>query len=306
MTNAVNLASAAGTGFFRNKIINGALEIAQRGTSGTSGYLADRWQAINTSAQSISSDAPDGFSSSLEFTSSSATFPFMSQRIERINSYDLAGKTVTLSFWAKSVSGSSNLYVELYRANSNDNFSGVTFETGASAVLATTPSTSWTYYTATFTLSSSATTGLEVRIIRNNASASSTRVTGVQFEIGSQATPFERRNYQQELAMCQRYTVVLYNTGTPANGFWGTMYSTTAGRVWTKLPVTMRASPTLTATNGNGTFEILAVATVATATIQNVFTAPNCVTFDGTLFSSTANIGHGIAYRGPGIISAEL
>lgn len=187
----------------RNRVINGGFEIAQRGTSGISGYQLDRWLANNTSAQSQSSDAPSGFINSIEFTSSSAAFPYIEQRIERVNSYDLAGQTVTLSFWAKSVSGTSNLYVEVYRANSNDNFSAVTFETGQQAAL--TPSTSWTRYTISLTLSASATTGLAVRIIRNNASAASTRVAGVQLEAGSAATPFERRSYGQELSLCQRY-----------------------------------------------------------------------------------------------------
>lgn len=195
--------AAMASSFLRNRIINGGMEIAQRGTSGTSGYLLDRWVALNTSAQSQTTDAPPGFINSVEFTSSSATFPLVAQRIERANSYDLAGRTVTLSFWARSLSGSANLFVEAYRANTNDNFSSVTLE--VFAIVSASPSTSWTFYSVSFPLSASATTGIEVRIIRNNASAASTRVTGVQLEVGSVATPFERRQFGQELALCQRY-----------------------------------------------------------------------------------------------------
>ena len=219
--------------FLRNRIINGAMDIAQRGTSGTTGYLVDRWTALNTSAQSQSSDAPTGFLNSLEFTSSSATFPFVSQRIERINSYDLASRTVTFSLWAKNVSGASTLYVEIYRANTNDNFSAVTLE--GTVVLSASPSASWTLYSGSIALSASATTGIELRIIRNNAAAASTRITGVQLEVGTAATPFERRQYGQELALCQRYYEIFgYTMKAGANYYIPYSYK-----------ATKRTSPTL-------------------------------------------------------------
>ena len=75
-------------------------------------------------------------------------------------------------------------------------------------------------------------------------------ITGVQLEVGSQATPFEHRSFGEELALCQRYftkytgvtaiktfphTAPLqsWNDNNASNG----MLSTT---------VTMRASPTIT------------------------------------------------------------
>jgi hypothetical protein len=69
-------------------------------------------------------------------------------------------------------------------------------------------------------------------------------ITGVQLEIGTSATPFERRLYGQELANCQRY---YFKTKT--NSGFGPLYiaansSTTAGRGFFFLPVEMRVAPT--------------------------------------------------------------
>ena len=68
-------------------------------------------------------------------------------------------------------------------------------------------------------------------------------VTGVQLEIGTSATPFERRMYGTELALCQRY---YYRYIVPASGTTGLMIltSATAGRGSITFPVTMRSAIT--------------------------------------------------------------
>jgi len=43
-------------------------------------------------------------------------------------------------------------------------------------------------------------------------------ITGVQMEIGSQATPFEHRSFGEELALCRRYCNALMNYGSGADG----------------------------------------------------------------------------------------
>ena len=64
-------------------------------------------------------------------------------------------------------------------------------------------------------------------------------ITGVQLEVGLNATGFEYRQYGTELALCQRY----YSTGiTGAGSRSGDNYYTSAGQ----HKVTMRATPTIT------------------------------------------------------------
>ena len=106
---------------FKNRIINGAMTISQRGTSSFTAadnlYTLDRWVcAVNPASKFTviqSSDAPAGFNNSLLVTSSSAytvgaaEYETIAQRIEGYNIADLgfgtaSAKTITISFWVKS------------------------------------------------------------------------------------------------------------------------------------------------------------------------------------------------------------
>jgi len=105
---------------FKNRIINGAMVIAQRGTTPTSTnlwYPADRFRlAVSNSSKvnlSQSTTAPTGFVNSILATSLAATTVGaaetyeVSQQIEGFNIADLAwgtasAATVTLSFWVRS------------------------------------------------------------------------------------------------------------------------------------------------------------------------------------------------------------
>lgn len=64
------------------------------------------------------------------------------------------------------------------------------------------------------------------------------QVGGLQYELGSTATPFEYRNYGLELALCQRYFQML-------TGETGMAVSTSAAKIGGVLPVQMRAAPSV-------------------------------------------------------------
>lgn len=103
----------------RNKIINGKMEIAQRGASfsaiATGDYSLDRWGFGNSSTSvataSQQSDAPSSneFQSSLRIAITTADtsiaagdFMHVWQRVEGFNARDLIGRAFTLSFWVRS------------------------------------------------------------------------------------------------------------------------------------------------------------------------------------------------------------
>lgn len=111
----------AGLGF-RNKIMNGDMRIAQRGTGAITAasqnqYPVDRWTANSNATNSITfqqvADAPAGFTYSVRATSggtgaaySSNHYTFFTQKIEGFNIADLAwgtasAKPITISFWVK-------------------------------------------------------------------------------------------------------------------------------------------------------------------------------------------------------------
>jgi len=69
-------------------------------------------------------------------------------------------------------------------------------------------------------------------------------LTGVQLELGSNATPFEHRSYGEELARCQRY-YQLHQCG--GSGVWN---STTRFLCAVSLPVSMRVTPTIGTLSG--------------------------------------------------------
>ena len=69
-------------------------------------------------------------------------------------------------------------------------------------------------------------------------------LTGVQFEVGSRATPFEHRDFGSELARCQRYYFRNTSGSNYGTSCWGIANATTSVVTLMEYPVTMRIGAT--------------------------------------------------------------
>ena len=87
-------------------------------------------------------------------------------------------------------------------------------------------------------------------------------ITGVQLEVGTNATGYEYRQYTTELQLCQRYYENNYNAGTAVGTSFGSQTAlfqqticTTNGQLTGSIPfkVSKRTSPTITFYNRDGT-----------------------------------------------------
>jgi hypothetical protein len=76
-------------------------------------------------------------------------------------------------------------------------------------------------------------------------------ITGVQLEAGSVATPFERRPYGTELALCQRYYWQQASGSANLMLGIGTVFLGNNMNGFVQFPVTMRAAPSLVQTTGS-------------------------------------------------------
>ena len=239
---------AMSSSFMRNRIINGAMGIWQRGTSfsvtsGTTAYTADRFYAISvggtTSVSQVSGTG--GFQNALRLTGGSGvTNAYLGQKIESVNAFDLAGGSVTVQIRAAASTSRTLSWVARY-PNTTDNYAAVTLITSGSVSLTTTQ----TVFTFTFSVPAAATTGLELYFDTGSFTSGTIDITGVQLEVGSVATPFEREIYSTTLAKCQRYYARM-TAGTGAYTAFGSgrMNTTTGVDMFFKYPTTMRAAPT--------------------------------------------------------------
>jgi len=279
----------------RNLIINGAMQVAQRGTSSTSaGYLLDRFQfnqSFGEFAFTVSQDSsgPDGFSNCFEIDVTTAETAvgsnetaYIRHKIEAQNLQHLsygtsAAQQVTLSFWVRSsVTGTYACSLDVrdgdrnigstYTINSantweyktitfagdasgtinDDNGEGmrVYWVLGAGTDFTTTDNTSWDTYTNARLAYGHAANNF-VTTVNSNF-----RITGVQLEVGSVATPFEHRSYGDELRRCQRYFYAHNCADTYNMVSMGFYTGTTSFIGMHTVPVPFRSWPSLS-TSGN-------------------------------------------------------
>ena len=260
-----------------NFLINGGADHWQRGTTWTADnkFLADRWYWTGTNGGGQSTDVPSGvgLTYSMSFTGTNTAYPRLAYYMPANEATFLAGKTVTMSFWAKNISGTAVLYTEQQTPQTpgvfNSSVSSFTSKVHANAGAM---STSWQYYTWTFVINAlAATNGATFNIVRSTESASSTLVTGIKLELGSVATPFTRNggDLAGELLKCQKYYEKSYSqneavgaasslgSGTIGNITTSTVGNNVAGNIAgiNMLPfkVTKRITPIVTTYDYDGT-----------------------------------------------------
>lgn len=329
-TGNVNLPSVNGGQLagLRNKIINGNMGIAQRGTAAVTaiGYgPADRWYNefvgdtfSATLGSFVSGDtlydtggAQSYSQVAITSVAAAGNYMYFSQRIEDVRL--LAGQTITVSFWAKAAAGTPSIGISIDQYfGTGGSPSAVATGTGQAQALTTT----WTKYSKTFTVPSingktigtaantsfsalvfwlDAGSSLNTRSGSIGQSSKTVSIAQVQLEIGAVATPFEQRPIGMELALCQRYYYRLKPNIT--NGRFGVGYNTTTtqANANTQFPVTMRVAPS--ALEQTGTAADYSVTNLTGVTVcSSVPTFGNACTDNSvvTYFSTGLVAGQGI------------
>ena len=308
MTRARDFADLAGsadagglTG--RNLVINGAMQVSQRGTSETgitSSQYADAPDRFRlgmydsgTWTVSQSTTSPNGFSNSYKMDcttakstlASDSNIQFM-QRFEGQNLQSLAkgtsdAKSVTVSFYVRTNKtgtytlemfdrDNTRVFSKTYTVSSANTweFKSVTFAGDTSGAFTNDANLSmdliWWLAAGTDLTSGTFSSGWASKTDANRVSSSQVNladstsnewyITGIQLEVGEQATPFEHRSFADELQRCQRYYAVRENTTGGSMYYGNTLQAYGTSSIYGVIadyPVTMRAVPTV---SQSGTF----------------------------------------------------
>jgi hypothetical protein len=251
-----------------NPVLNSGFDIWQRGTTstaiGSGTFLADRWQSARAgfAANGSQSRQVTGDTTNLpniqyclrvqrDSGTTGTAYITMGQNIETVNSIPYAGKTVTLSFYARAGANfsatSSILGAELASGTGTDqNLVTSGTLTGIDRTTENkTLTTTWQRFTITKAVASTATQlAMQFYFTPTGTAGASDffEITGVMINVGSAAYPFRRTTgtIQGELAACQRY---YYRTGGDALYqalAMGRASSTTNIQAFFQVPVTLR------------------------------------------------------------------
>ena len=274
----------------RNMVINGAMQVAQRGDvtgiTGESYGGPDRFELtasnIGTFTVSQSSTAPTGFKNSYKVDCTTADASLGSEDLLRV-AYRIEGQdlqqlaygtssanTITLSFYVRSnktgtyniqfqqADNSSKQAVVSYTISSANTweFKTITVQGDTSGVINDDNGEGLTLFwvlgagslftsgseRSTYTAFSNGDVAPTQTVNLADNTANEWMITGVQLEVGEQATPFEHRSFGEELMLCQRYYQVVDAL------MWGhqAKIGDTNRQVNWVLQPTMRATPALT------------------------------------------------------------
>ena len=302
----------------RNIVINGAMQVAQRGTSSTGLGATDGYYTVDRFGFNFSStaarltmtqtaDGPSGFANCLKLDCTTADtsiaaaeyiqlhYRIEGQDVQQLKKGTSDAEKITVSFYVKG-NASATYTCEIEDVDNNrynsQEFSvttswtkvTLTYDADTTGVLDDDNANSmainfWLHVGSNFTSGTHTdnvwhTTATQ-RVGDNQTSfADSTDrtffITGIQLEVGEQATPFEHRSFGEELALCQRYCIDL----NPASGgqstapylMNGMVYQSTLVIANVSLPHEMRVAPTLILTGDAGNFSVVEVTSTRACT----------------------------------------
>ena len=244
----------------RNIVINGAMQVDQRGATVTaSGYSVDRFKITKTAMDNLviavtqDTDTPSEFTTALKLAvtteeSAQAVDELLdirhiieAQNLQHLEFGTATAKKLTLSFWVRSSTTGKYSLLFLLDDDTRSNLQSYTISTAntweyktitidgdttgvidndngigmsiiwtlsAGTNFTGTPHAGWGAYSATEDHAHSDMVDFAA------VDDGTFHITGVQLEVGSQATPFEHRSFGEELALCHRYCNALLKYGT--------------------------------------------------------------------------------------------
>jgi hypothetical protein len=315
---------AMGSSFLRNRLINGNMYIAQRATSATvtagtavptasTGYpCVDRFFVYSTGANVTAAQVAGSGSNRnlLQITgTASVTAIGVGQRIESLNSYDLSGKTCTLSVSIANSLLTTVTWTASYATTANT-FGTIGTPTKTQIATGTfTVSSTLTQYTANISVPAAATTGIEILFTVGAQTSGTWQIGNVQFEAGSIATPFERQIYSTQLQQCQRYCYVIGGNTVNEMANVGSFqaYSSTQAAGNLIYPTTMRAAPTLTySAVGDWSITTASYSANSCNGISAGQIGPSGLQIVGQVSSSILTAGNATNMQASGTLSARL
>lgn len=304
----------------------------QRGTSisgiaATATYVADRWFLAGSvsgvsaiGAQTAFSSIPS-FSQALAFgrvaNASSLGVVTLGQVMETSDSIRCQGQTLCLSFYASTGANYSggNLGVQLSFGTGTDLSAQSSLAgtwTGQNNVVSATQALTSTMTRYAFSgICPTSATQLAVQLSYTPTGSAGANdnvlLMGPQLEMNSGPGPFEHRDVEVELALCQRYCYVIKEPTTAVVVGAGMATASNRLQAVMSLPTQMRAAPSVTVTAGSFVFRVSGADLTATSFAAGTTHTANYISVSatGTVASNAATFLQGGAGTGSITASAD-